>query len=114
MSLDMSADIMTLLTGMKTMLTEMRAELTAIHAEIRHRPKNLPEPRQFYNVEEVAEKVGRSSPTVREWCRHGQINAVKRTERRGSTALWSISDQEVSRYLNDGLLPIDPTRNRGE
>ena len=114
MSLDVSADIMTLLTGMQATLSEMRVELTAIHAELRERPKSLPEPRQCYNVEEVAEMLGRSSHTVREWCRHGQINAVKRTEHRGGAALWSISAQEVSRYRNDGLLPTDPTRNRIE
>jgi transposase len=62
-------------------------------------------------VEEAASMLGKSSYTVREWCRHGQVNAAKRAERRGGAALWSISAEEVKRYKNEGLLAIDPDRN---
>ena len=100
MSVDLSAEILNELADQRVML-----------AEILERIANPPEAREWYSVDEVAAMFGKSSYTVREWCRHGQINAVKRTERRGGAALWSISAQEVSRYRNDGLLPSDPARN---
>ena len=62
------------------------------------------EVRECYTVEEVAAMVSKTPYTVREWCRHGRINAVKRSERRGGSELWSIPAEEVARYKNEGLL----------
>ncbi len=67
--------------------------------------------RQWYTVEEVAALVDKRPYTVREWCRHGRINAMKRTEKRGGAELWSISADEVERYMNEGLMPADVSRN---
>ena len=67
--------------------------------------------RKSYSVEEVAGMLGRSPYTVREWCRNGQINASKRSERRGAGMLWSVSVEEVARHKNEGLLPLNPERN---
>jgi excisionase family DNA binding protein len=97
------------------MLIEMRATLNEINAKLDSQngasPPPAPEPRAWYSVDEVAALLSKSRYTVREWCRNGQIKAAKRAERRGAAALWSISAEEVTRYRNEGLLPIDPDRN---
>ena len=89
----------------------MRAELKEMRAEWATSPAVAATSRRQYTVEEVAKTLSKTSYTVREWCRHGQVNATKRAERRGSAALWSISADEVERIKNDGLLPLDPSRN---
>lgn len=86
MSVDLSAEIM-------TELAEMRAML----AEIRDRIANPPEVREWYSVDEVAGMLGKSTYTVRQWCNMGRLIAAKRAERRGGTALWSISTEELAR-----------------
>ena len=66
------------------------------------------ETREWYTVEEVAAMLGKTTYTVREWCRLGRINATKRSERRGGAELWSISAAEIARYKDEGLLPPIP------
>ena len=61
--------------------------------------------KDWYSVEEVASQVGKAAFTVREWCRHGRILAQKRSYRRGKSAEWMISHEEVQRVQNQGLLP---------
>jgi hypothetical protein len=107
MSIDRSPDIMSILASMTEELRQVRADL----AGLRERPAVPPTPRTYYSVEEVSKMFSRSCYTVREWCRHGQVNAVKKAERRGAGMLWNISAEEVARYRNEGLLPIDPDRN---
>ena len=108
----MSPEIVALLTSMQAAIQDMDAKLTAVHAELRSKPAHSPTvTRAWYSVEEVAGMLDRRPYTVREWCRNGQINAAKRAERRGCTALWSISAEEVERYKNEGLLPGDRERN---
>jgi transposase len=111
MSTELSPDVLTLLADLRSDLRDLRAELAAFQAELRSRPAAPAEPRARYSVEEVAEMLGRPAYTVREWCRHGQINASKRAERRGGSALWCISADEITRYRNERLLQIDPDRN---
>jgi transposase len=100
MSVDLSAEI----------LNEL-ADLRAMLAEIRDQVVNPREAREWYSVDEVAGMLGKSAYTVRQWCNLGRLIAAKRAERRGGTALWSISTAELARYKNEGLLPIDPERN---
>ncbi len=109
--IELSPALMALMTDLQTSIHGLRAELASVHAELRSRPTAPAESRKWYSVEEVAALLGKRPYTIREWARHGQIHAVKRAERRGSAALWSISAEEVTRYKNEGLLGINPERN---
>lgn len=95
--------------SIEAQLAEMRTMLVQIHGMLAQ-PK---EAREWYSVEEVAALLGRTPYSVREWCRLGRINATKRSERRGGAELWSISASEVTRYKDEGLLPLAPRRNAG-
>ena len=111
MHLELPPDLVTFLTGLQASVNDLRADLAAVHSELQSRPSAPAEPRRWFSVEEAAALLGKRPYTIREWCRHGQINAVKRAERRGCAALWSISAEEVSRYRIEGLFGIDPERN---
>lgn len=62
--------------------------------------------KEFYSTAEVAERLDRAEWTVREWCRLGRIHAKKRRTGRGPTGEWMISNQELERIMNEGLLPV--------
>jgi hypothetical protein len=62
--------------------------------------------KDWYTTEEFARLVGKAEFTVREWCRHGRINAEKRISGRGAFPAWVISHQELLRYQRQGLLPF--------
>jgi hypothetical protein len=111
MILEVTPDVMTLLTGMHATLQDLRAQLNTVYAELRAKTVGPPGSRSFYSVEEVAAFLGKAEYTVREYCRQGRINATKREERRGGSAIWSISAAEVARLKDEGLLPPDPDRN---
>lgn len=64
-----------------------------------------------YSVEEAATILGKAPYTVREWCRLGRINAVKRGEARGRAVLWGVPADELGRLKDQGLLPVDVSRN---
>src|SRR5947209_3311084 len=89
------------LHGLQAQLDEMRTMILRIHEKL-DGPR---EARTWYTVSEAAKLLGRKRYTVREWCRHGRINAVKRSEKRGDSELWSISSDEIARYQDKGLLP---------
>jgi hypothetical protein len=63
--------------------------------------------RDWYSTEEVAKLLGKAEFTVREWCRLGRINAVKRQSGRGAHRAWVISNDELQRLQREGLLPLD-------
>jgi hypothetical protein len=60
--------------------------------------------KDFYEVEEFAKLVGKSSFTCREWCRLGRIRARKKNSGRGAHTAWAISHEELQRYRREGLL----------
>lgn len=62
--------------------------------------------KDLYTTAEAAKILGRSEFTVREWCRHGRVNAVKRECGRGRSREWAISADEMARIQNEGLLPV--------
>lgn len=61
---------------------------------------------EWYDTKMVADMLGRSAYSVREWCRLGRINAEKRRCGRGSAKEWMISHEEVQRVRSEGLLPM--------
>lgn len=60
--------------------------------------------KQHYTTVEVAEMLGKSSYSVREWCRLGRLNGLKRESGRGNSLEWVISHEELERYRQHGLL----------
>lgn len=62
--------------------------------------------KEFYEVEEFAQLVGKACFTVREWARLGRVNGQKRGSGRGAHAAWVFSHSELLRYQRDGLLPL--------
>lgn len=95
--------------GIQARLDEMRTMILQIHEML----ANPIVAREWFTVEEVATQLGKRPYTVREWCRHGRLNATKRTEKRGGVELWNISSEEVARYRNEGLLPDGRYRDVG-
>jgi hypothetical protein len=72
--------------------------------------------KDFYTTAEVAEALGRAAYTIREGCRAGRIRARKKPCGRGKGGEWLVSHEELTRLLNEGLLPAGPvaSENRTE
>jgi hypothetical protein len=88
-------------------LTESIRELNERQVRMEDMLKVLVEQRTvkaWYSTEEVAKIMGRSKFTVREWCRHRQVNAKKQGSGRGKHQAWVISHDELLRVQRDGLL----------
>lgn len=62
--------------------------------------------KEWYSTSETAKILGKSEYTVREWCRLGRIHASKRQYARGAYPEWRISQEELTRIKNEGLLPL--------
>jgi hypothetical protein len=110
MTVELPSDLASVLHGIQIALTEISSRLDLLSTAAPE-ARSQEAPRDWYSVAEVATMLGRSEYTVRELCRLGRLNASKREERRGGSALWSISAKEIERYRNEGLLPLDPGRN---
>ena len=63
-------------------------------------------PQEYYSVEDAASILKKAPFTVREWCRHGRINAEKRDIGRGRSKEWMISHAEIERIKAKGILPL--------
>ena len=59
----------------------------------------------WYDTTTAAKILGRSSYSVREWCRLGRVRAEKRHCGRGTSKEWMISHEELMRIKSEGLLP---------
>jgi len=62
--------------------------------------------KDYYEIEEFAQLIGKSGFTVREWARFRRIQATKKNSGRGPHKQWVISHEELTRYRRDGLLPL--------
>jgi hypothetical protein len=61
--------------------------------------------KECYTTEEVAQRVGRSEWTVRQWCNKGQVKGAKKVRGKGRTGEWRIPHDELVRLQNEGPLP---------
>ena len=59
---------------------------------------------EYYSTKDLAEILGKAEFTVREWCRHGRVNAEKRRSGRGRSKEWMVSNSELQRIRSEGLL----------
>jgi hypothetical protein len=62
--------------------------------------------KDYYTTAEVAEITGKAEFTVREYCRLGRVRGEKLACGRGKHQAWVISHSELTRYRNEGLLPL--------
>lgn len=88
--------------GLKQRIVELEQTI----AELRDLLLNQKTVKDSYDTKEVAQILGRKPYTVREWCRLQRINAYKAQFGRGAEEEWRISNDELQRIQNDGLLPI--------
>jgi excisionase family DNA binding protein len=79
------------------------SSLAATVAEIRDLIINHRSVKEAYSTAEVAEILNRSEYTVREWCRKGQVQAVKAANGRS----WLVSHAELTRLRSHGPRPED-------
>jgi hypothetical protein len=69
-------------------------------------PKQELNAKEFFTTGEVAKLLGKRPFTVREWCRLGRVHAEKTHAGRGAEPEWRISQLEIKRIQEEGLLPI--------
>jgi len=62
--------------------------------------------KDYYMTAEVAALIGKAEFTVREYCRLGRVRGEKPACGRGKHQAWVISHEELTRYRNEGLLPL--------
>src|SRR5438309_7924865 len=62
--------------------------------------------KDWYTTAEVARVLGKADFTVREYCRLGRVRAEKRPCGRGKSQEWIVSHDELTRFRNEGLLPL--------
>lgn len=62
--------------------------------------------KEWYSTAEAAGVLGKAEYTVREYCREGRIRAEKRRCGRGTSREWMISHAELTRFQNEGALPL--------
>jgi hypothetical protein len=93
---------------MEAALEEIRRELVERQERMQATLEQLSQerPRQWYSTSEVAQILGKSEFTVREYARLGRIHAKKKLSGRGGALSWVISHEELLRIRKEGLLPI--------
>ena len=84
----------------------MLAETQALQREVRDLLLSQRTVKDFYTTAEVATMLGKAEFTVREWCRHGRVQAQKQGSGRGQHQAWVIAHAELQRLQRDGLLPV--------
>ena len=93
-----SASLLRLEDGQKQIIDRL-SKITATSAQA------LPS-RESYSPTEAAMLLGKRPFTVREWCRLGRIKAKKRPCGSGASFAWEVSQAEIERIKNHGLLPL--------
>ena len=93
-----TAEVLTRLVRIEALLAGMAAQ---------------PVVRDWYTVDEFAAAVGLVPFTVREHCRLGRLDGVKKASGRGKHHAWVLSHAELLRYRREGLLPLPRLRLKG-
>lgn len=88
--------------GKRDEVVERLARIESLLERLASRPRE----QEWYSTDEFASAVGKAEFTVREWCRHGRVNAAKRRSGRGAHPAWAISHAELERYRREGA-PAD-------
>jgi hypothetical protein len=86
-------------------LGERQSRIEGMVADLHCSAKGEAKKKEWYSTAEAANILQRRPFTVREWCRLGRINANKRPTGRGDAVEWEISQEEIERIRNHGLLP---------
>ena len=83
--------------------TELKEQINRIEVMVEQLLQQKTE-KEWYTTDEAAEILGKAPFTVREWCRKHRIKASKRDCGRGNSREWVISQEELTRIRNEGLL----------
>lgn len=59
-------------------------------------------PKETYTTDEAAERLKRSSWTVRDWCNKGQVAGAYRVRGKGRRGEWRIPHDALVRIQNEG------------
>ena len=86
-------------------LAERLGRTESMVQEIHDIVKDQKPQKEWYTVAEMAVLLGKAEFTVREWCRLGRVHANKRECGRGNSQEWIVSQEELTRIQNEGLLP---------
>lgn len=103
-----ATDDATILQIVATTLVAIEATLGRLTEQVSKIEQRIDEQvirKEWYSIAEVALQLGKAEFTVREWCRHGRVSAHKRECGRGGKREWIISQDELERIRNKGLLP---------
>lgn len=92
------------IAGRLDRLESRLAAIEAILARLVETAASQQSTKDYYTTEEVAERLGKRPYTVREWCRLGRVHAEKAHSGRGADEEWRISQAELTRIQNEGLL----------
>jgi excisionase family DNA binding protein len=59
-------------------------------------------PKETYTTDEAAERLNRSSWTVRDWCNNGQVPGAYKVKGKGRRGEWRIPHDALVRVQNEG------------
>jgi hypothetical protein len=88
-------------------LDQICAQIRELLGPARNGQSKITADKEWYTTQEAALILNRAPWTVRQWCRLRRVQAKKRLCGRGLSAEWMISQQEIHRIQNEGLLPLD-------
>lgn len=97
--------VIELLREMQTVLSGMQREIASLAAARVEQAKEIVVIKETYTTDEVAERVGLSPWTIRQWCNHGKIHALK-IRGRGRKGEWRIPHGELLRLQGERTAPL--------
>ena len=91
--------------GDRAMMEQILLRLDQIEMQL-NRLVDMKAIQEWYDTKTAADILDRSAYSVREWCRLGRVKAEKRACGRGAAKEWMISNEELQRIKEQGLLPV--------